>query len=259
MCWPTSTLFTTLGRSFGSPATTRRAAACRRAAGRRRVTPHLVALLPAQSIRRLPTLRDGRNGHGSARPAWEFLQRQLLVDDGDLQAPPDPISTISLLPDTLQQAWQNGRTTALSIAAALSQRAGRTLPWSTIRAALDGAFRTRLIERAEGVGVWPCDYAGAGAVSIQLSSEKQSGGTGTAVAGPGASRPDTRVSPELILKANQLQDLNDVLPELLRVAAGHDLTCKVSVALKGSQRPKDDVVLAINALLKPVGEGFEII
>src|SRR5207248_7869641 len=138
----------------------------------------------------------------------------LLVDNAELQAPPDPISTISLLPDALPQAWQNGRTTALSIAAGLSQRAGRTLPWSTIRAALDGAFRTRLIERAEGLGVWPCDYAGAASISIQLPGERQSGVTGTTADLIGAARPDTRVSPELVLKANQLQDLNDVLPEL---------------------------------------------
>jgi hypothetical protein len=133
------------------------------------------------------------------------------------------------------------------------------LPWSTIRAALDGAFRTRLIERIEGVGVWPCDYAGASSVSIQLPSEKQGGAIGTPAVTLGALRPDTRVSPELALKANQLQDLNDVLPELLRVAAGHELTFKLSVAVKGAQRPKDDVVLAINALLKQVGEGFEVI
>lgn len=133
------------------------------------------------------------------------------------------------------------------------------MPWSTIRAALDGAFRTRLIERVEGLGVWPCDYAGASAVSIQLPSEKQTGSTGTTVGGPGVARPDTRVSPELRLKANQLQDLNDVIPELLRVAAGHELTFKLSVAIKGSQRPKDDVVLAINTLLKQVEEGLEVL
>lgn len=196
---------------------------------------------------------------GPASLLAEEIPPGLLVDDAELQAPPNAISTISLLPDALPQAWQNGRTTALSIAAALSQREGRTLPWSTIRAALDGAFRTRLIERVEGVGVWPCDYAGAGSVSIQLPSEKHGGGTGTGVAGPAASRPDTRVSPELVLKANQLQDLNDVIPELLRVAAGHELTFKMSVAVKGSQRPKDDVVQAINTLLKQVGEGLEVL
>ena len=189
----------------------------------------------------------------------EEIPPGLLVEGAELQAPPDPISTISLLPDALPQAWQDGRTTALSIGAALSQRAGSTLPWSTIRAVLDGAFRTRLIERVEGVGVWPCDYSGAGAVSIQLPREKLTGGTGTTVAGPVASPPNIRVSPELVLKANQLQDLNDVIPELLRVAAGHELTFKMSVAVKGSQRPKEEIVQAINALLKQVGEGLEVL
>jgi hypothetical protein len=54
--------------------------------------------------------------------------------------------------------------------------------------------------------------------------------------------------PELVLKPNQLQDLNDIIPELLRVAAGHELALTVSVAVKGAQRPNDEVVQSVNAL-----------
>ena len=47
--------------------------------------------------------------------------------------------------------------------------------------------------------------------------------------------------------------------ERLRVAAGHELTFTVSVAVKGAQRPKDEVVQSVNALLTQVDEGLGVI
>jgi hypothetical protein len=121
-----------------------------------------------------------------------------------------------LLPDALPAAWKDGTTTALSGVAALSQKAGRNLPWATVRTALDGAFRARVLERVEGSGTWPADYAGAGGVTIQLPSEKKVGITTGGDTPQRAVPADTRVSAEVVLKANQLQDLTDLVPELLR-------------------------------------------
>jgi hypothetical protein len=73
------------------------------------------------------------------------------------------------------------------------------------------------------------------------------------------SAPNTRVSTELVLKANQLQDLSDLVPELLRAAAGQEIGFTVRVAIKGKDRPKDAVVRAINELLKQVDGGFEVV
>ena len=41
------------------------------------------------------------------------------------------------------------------------------------------------------------------------------------------------MSSELALKANQLQDLTDVLPQMLRVAAGHELTFTIRGTAQG--------------------------
>ena len=90
---------------------------------------------------------------GPASILGEEVPAGLLTDESELQAPPDPIPSISLLPDALPQAWDGGRTTGLSLTAALSQKSGRTLPWTVVRTGLEGAFRTRLLERAEGGGL----------------------------------------------------------------------------------------------------------
>jgi len=195
---------------------------------------------------------------GPASLLGEEVPPGLLSDTAALQAPPAAIPAIGLLPDALPSAWKDGRTTALSLVAALSQKAGRNLPWTTVRTAIDGAFRARVLERVEGSGPWPTDYAGASAVAIQLPAEKKGGGPGEG--GPRVPVPaDTRVSPEVVLKANQLQDLADIVPELLRVTAGQELTFSLKVAVKGAQRPKDDVVKAVNEMLTDVARGLEVL
>lgn len=207
-------------------------------------------------------VREGRLWltSGPASLLAEEVPPGLLTDDAELQAPPTTIPPLSLLPAALVQAWENGKSTALSVAAALSQQAGRPLPWLTVREALDAAFRARLLERTPQSGPWPCDFAGASAVALQLPEVKA--GTGTSGGGPATvptTPPDTRVSAELVLKANQLQDLSDQVPDLLRAAAGQEIGFAVRVTIKGKDRPQDAVVRAINELLKQVDSEFEVV
>lgn len=196
---------------------------------------------------------------GPASLLLEEVPPGLLTGDAELQAPPAPIPPLNLLPGALLEAWQKGKSTALSIAAALSQKAGRPLPWVTVRDALDAAFRARLLERSPQSSAWPCDFTGASTVYLQLPEVKTGsgspGGSGMET-GPPA---NTRVSTELVLQANQLQDLSDLVPQLLRAAAGQEIGFTVRVAIKGKDRPKDAVVRTINELLKQVDAGFEVV
>ena len=73
----------------------------------------------------------------------------LLTDDAVLQAPPEAISPIRILPDELADAWGNGVATGLSISVALSKKAGKNLPWAVLREAIDSAVRTRILERTD--------------------------------------------------------------------------------------------------------------
>jgi hypothetical protein len=119
---------------------------------------------------------------------------------------------------------------------------------------------TRSVDkRVEGSGTWPTDFPGSGSVTIQLPPEKRAGAT----TGSGTTQPivpaDTRVSPEVALKANQLQDLTDLVPDLLRATAGNELTFSLKLAIKGHQRPKDDVVRTVNEMLKDVASGLEVL
>ena len=77
---------------------------------------------------------------GPASLLGEDVPVGLMSADALLQAPPDPISPLELLPGTLADAWRGGKTDALSIAVALSKKAGKALPWVTVREALDARF-----------------------------------------------------------------------------------------------------------------------
>ena len=65
----------------------------------------------------------------------------ILTDDAILQAPPLPISTLAILHPNLPEAWGGETTTALAISLGLSKQVGKTLPWTIVRDAIDGAFR----------------------------------------------------------------------------------------------------------------------
>ncbi len=86
----------------------------------------------------------------------EDIPAGVLSDNAYLQAPPQPVPVKDILPENLPEAWSGETTTALEISHALSTKVGKMLPWITVREAIDGAFRSRLIERTDDSGGWPC-------------------------------------------------------------------------------------------------------
>ena len=84
----------------------------------------------------------------------------LLTPVARLLPPPEQIPTGDLLAATLPEAWEGETTTALAIAAALSNRAGENLPWPVVRQALDDAFRAHFLDRTPDSGAWPWPYSG---------------------------------------------------------------------------------------------------
>ena len=108
--------------------------------------------------------------HGPTSLLSEEIPAGLLSDEARLQPPPTPIAATDVLPANLPDAWTGGTSTALAIADALSVKAGKPLPWATVRAAIDGACQGRYLERTEDSGPWPCDYAGAAKVMLKPRS-----------------------------------------------------------------------------------------
>ena len=188
---------------------------------------------------------------GPASLLGEDVPAGLMNADAVLQTPPEPISPLELLPGTLPDAWRHGTTDALSITVALSKKTGQTLPWITAREALDAAFRARLLERVAGGADWPCDYSRASGVTIAML---QAGVAPTSQGPPS----DTRESAEVALKPSQLQDFVDVLPDILKATAGSEMSFRMTVEIKGNERPSDKTVANINKLLESVDQSFRV-
>lgn len=190
---------------------------------------------------------------GPASILGEEIPAGLIAEDAILQAPPPPISARDILPEALPEAWSEGVTTALAISVALSKKAGKNLPWVTIRGAIDGALRARLVERAVDSANWPCDYTGAQAVRLQVPSVKPP----IVDRAPVAPKPGA-LTAEAELRPNEIQDLADVVSELVAAAVGHELKFRVSIELSGATTPPAEVVDRINKSLRGVSERLRL-
>jgi hypothetical protein len=159
---------------------------------------------------------------------------------------PEPLSPKVILPANLTDAWDDGRTTALSLATALSQQRGETLPWAVIERVINDAITANYVERAPDSGPWPCDRSGAQNVRLHIPT-----------APPPLLPPTdkTRVA-EADLAIYEIQDLADILGDLGTAAAGYPLDFHVRITL--GNEPPDEVVDEINALLKEVSNKLQL-
>ena len=70
---------------------------------------------------------------GPASILGEPIPPGVLNPSARLCAPPAVIAPAEILPENLPNAWKDGNASGLSIATALSVKAGKTLPWKTVR------------------------------------------------------------------------------------------------------------------------------
>lgn len=183
---------------------------------------------------------------GVASLLGEPIPVGLLMDTARLQPPPAPVPATDLLPERLPAAWQDGTTTGWAIAVALSAKAGKQLPWSTISTAIDGAIRARLLERTVDSGPWPCDISGAKNVKLRVPAVLP-----LPPAPPPAARAGVKVA-AAELRPSEIQDLADVIGELLSAAVGYDLGFYLRVELKGNAQVPASVVERVNQILAGV-------
>ncbi|MBV8267117.1 MAG: ATP-binding protein [Planctomycetaceae bacterium] len=186
----------------------------------------------------------------------EEIPAGLLVDDAQLQPPPTSISANDVLPSTLPNAWGGDETTVRAIAEALSAKIGESVPWTMVRAAIDGACQGRLLERTEDSGPWPCDYSGAREVKLRLPEKKRlSGGT--------TSRDDTPTTGVLVasayLKNNEVQELADRIGDISNASVGYDFEVMVRIEVGSDEkRPPEAVVAKINTKLGEVSDNLKL-
>lgn len=177
---------------------------------------------------------------GPASLLGEEVPAGVLTAEAMLQGPPEAILATQLLPANLPDAWKGEESTALAMAVALSQKRGRTLPWGTVKQAIDGALRARFLERPEGFPSWPCSYPEAGNLKLHvpkagsLVAQERKAGVKTASAE---------------LRTSELQDLVEGVAEIAKIAAGHDLKYFVRLELGGEKPAPEDVVEQVNKVL----------
>jgi hypothetical protein len=160
---------------------------------------------------------------------------------------------MAIVPDVLTDAWSNGTATALAISAALSKKAGKPLPWAPVRDAIDGAIRTRILERTEDSGAWPSDYSNSKSVRLRRPQDVP----------PPPPPPPTPPKPGVLvakaeLRSNQIQDLADQISDIRLAAAGLDLKFNVQVEVSGTNSGSTDAVAKLNQLLGAIAEDFRL-
>jgi hypothetical protein len=188
----------------------------------------------------------------------EEIPAGLLSDEARLQSPPTPIPATDVLASTLSDAWTGETTTALAIADALSVKAGKPLPWATVRTVIDGAFHGRLLERAVDSGPWPFNFDGAGHVKVRGSASKPKL-RDDKVKGTRPDLPPGVLVASANLKQMEVQEFADQIGEITNAAVGYDLKILVTIEIgSAGKRPPDDLVGKLNAKLVEVSKDLKL-
>jgi hypothetical protein len=196
---------------------------------------------------------------GPASILGEPIPVGVLNASGKLCVPPAPIAAAEILPENLKEAWKDGVASGLSIATALSVKAGKTLPWKTVRDVISGALQARFLELDIKSQAWPCDFPSAQFAKFKVAAAGGKGGTGATGVG-GVATPKTLVA-VADLEPSQVQDLGDVMPKLLEVKTKTNTPIRFQVRIEmgdGKTVPLAEVAQKANAILKGVKEGLQL-
>jgi len=181
----------------------------------------------------------------------EDIPAGLLTEDAALQSPPAPIPATDLMPANVPEVWTGGATTALALAVALSKKAGINLPWATVREAIDGAIRARVVELALDSAPWPCEFAAAQNAKLRVLTASQE-----------PPEPPFKLQPNVLiaeaeLRPSEIQDLADRLSDLRKLAGNADLRFRLRLELDGDALPVgSDAVARLNELLAEISKAL---
>lgn len=176
---------------------------------------------------------------GPASIYREDIPYGVMSDTALLHPPPAVLLATAVLPQNLQAAWGESVTTAAAISDALSVAAGKTLPWTTVRSAIDSAIRARYLERTPDSGPWPCEWSGSALVRLTVP-----------IGEPPPPLPLAGYTTEAEFGSAELQDLVDGLADIIRAGAGLDLRFFLRLELGEGAQPTPDQVAKLNEALR---------
>ncbi len=192
---------------------------------------------------------------GPASILNESVPAGVLSASAILRPPPERIAVDELMAESIPGAWKEGKTNALVIATALSTQRGMTLPWSTVRSAIEDGIRARWIELSDGGTSWPCDLAGAQRVILQVPAREEAREGNLYTLG---TKPQGLLSAEAVLEANGIQDLADQIPGIAKAAVGNNIKFNLRIEFGGETAPDPEAVEKINALLSEVSDELRL-
>jgi hypothetical protein len=197
---------------------------------------------------------------GPASILGEPIPAGLLNAVARLCPPPPVIAAAEILPENLPGAWKKDAATGLSIASALSMKAGRNLPWKTVKDVISGALHARFLEIAEEPSPWPCDFPSAQLAKFKVTMTTDSGGAGYGPTGAGEGVTKVLIASSE-LGPSEIQDLGDVVPDLLKIKAKANAPIRFHVRIElgdGKTLPSGEAANELNEVLKKVKEDFQL-
>ena len=180
---------------------------------------------------------------GPASILNEAVPPGVLSASASLRSPPDPIPVQDLTDTALPKVWQDRKTNALALATALSNKEGVTLPWHTVKTAISGAIQTKWIKLSEDSAAWPCEFAGAQHVLLEIPPE---------IHDPPPPPPSGVLIAEADLEGHGIQDLADQIPDMTAAAVGTGLKFNIRIEFGGETPLDPEAVEKINELLAEV-------
>lgn len=199
--------------------------------------------------------------NGPASVLGEEPPPGIMSASARLFAPPAPIDVSDLMPETLADAWNGGRTTGLALQTALSNRQGGTvLPWVLVKRAINSAISTRWLVVAPESGAWPCDAAQAAALALSVPDSQPVVPVPEPRSPPSTSglaegqKPYMHASSSALLPISGIQDLAEAVGDIGDVVAGYDLRFSVAVQFADGRKPPRDVVARLNEVLRRVDD-----
>jgi len=193
---------------------------------------------------------------GPASILGEGIPTGLLNANAKLCLPPTSIAAPEILPENLPDAWKGNICTGLSIASALSLKAGKNLPWKTVRNVITAALQARFIQIVgETSNAWPCDFPAAHLVKFNVT-----------MGVPGVVEETSQYLKKVLiasaeLEPSRVQDLGEIMPDLLKIKAKANTSIRFHVEIQvgdGETLPSKEVTNALNKVLKKVKEDFQL-